>query len=115
MNTILRILLLWLAVVISAYLIPWVEVANYWIAIIVGLVIALLNMTVGTILRFLTLPLNILTFGLVGFIITVLMIMLAWAILGWFDAGGFRNAALFALALGLLSALFGANDLKKAK
>lgn len=101
-----------LAVALWAYLIPWVEVASYRRAIGIAVVIALLNATVGFILRVLTLPLNVLTLGLVGFIITVLMIMLASNILSGFDAGGFLNASIFALVLALLGILFDVNTTK---
>jgi putative membrane protein len=107
MNLLIQIILMAAAVVIAAYLIPGVEVVSFRWAIIVAIVIALLNATVWSILRFLTLPLNWLTLGLVGWIITVLMIMLASNLLDWFEVGGFWNAVIFAIVLALLSALFG--------
>lgn len=112
MHIIIKLLLMGLAVALWAYLIPWVEVASYRRAIGIAVVIALLNATVGFILRVLTLPLNVLTLGLVGFIITVLMIMLASNILSGFDAGGFLNASIFALVLALLGILFDVNTTK---
>lgn len=107
MNLIIQFIIMWAAVAIAAYLIPGVEVVNFRWAIIVAVVIALLNSTVWSILRILTLPLNWITLWLVGWIITVLMIMLASNFLEGFEVGWFWNAVIFAIIVGVLDALFG--------
>jgi putative membrane protein len=101
------------AVAIAAYLIPGVEVVSFRWALIVAVVIALLNSTLWTILRILTLPLNWITLWLVGWIITVLMIMLASNFLEGFDVGWFWNAVIFAIVVAVLDALFGTIKAKK--
>lgn len=107
MNLIIQFLLMWAAVAVAAYIIPGVEVESFWWALIVALVIALLNSTVWYILRLLTLPLNWMTLWLVGWIITVLIVMLASNLLDWFEVGGFWNAVIFAIVVAVIDAVFG--------
>ena len=96
------------AVAIAAYLIPGVDVANFWSAIIAGVLIALANATIGTILRLLTFPINFLTLGLMSFIITVLMVLLVDSLMTSFNTNGFFSAMIFAIVLALIKMLFGA-------
>jgi len=107
MKLIIKLILMGAAVAIAAYVLPGVEVDTFWWAIIVAVVIALLNGTVGAILRLLTLPLNFLTLGLVSLIITILMVMLASNLLSGFEIGGLRNALVFAVIVWLIGWLFG--------
>jgi len=64
MNTLLKILLTAVAVVVLAKILPGVAVEGYLSAIIVAIVIALLRFIVKPILIVLTLPVTILTLGL---------------------------------------------------
>ena len=73
---ILSLIISGVAVLIASYLTPGVAVDGLWTAIIVAFVFGLVNAVIGTILRILTLPLNFLTFGLISFIITILMVFL---------------------------------------
>lgn len=115
MRLIISLLLTGVVVAVAAYLIPGASVANFWWAIITGLVIGLINGIVGGILRVFTFPLNWLTFGLVSFIITVLMIMLASSIMGdKFHVSGFWTAFFFAIAVGVLEMIIGALTSRKA-
>ena len=108
MRFIISLLLTGLVVAIAAYIIPGVAVANFWWAIVTGLVIGLVNAIVGGILRIFTFPLNWLTFGLVSFIITVLMIMLSSSIMGdKFHVSGFWAAFFFAIAVAVLEMILG--------
>jgi putative membrane protein len=97
-----------LVVAIASYVIPGVQVAGFGWAVVTGLVIGLVNAIVGGLLRLFTFPLNWLTFGLVSFIITVLMVMLSDSIMGSkFDVNGFWNAMLFAIVVAILEMLIG--------
>ena len=108
MRFIVSLLLTGLVVAIAAFIIPGVQVAGFGWAIVTGLVIGLVNALIGGLLRLLTFPLNWLTFGLISFIITVLMIMLTDTVMGTkFDVNGFWNAALFALVVALLEMIIG--------
>ncbi len=108
MRFILSLLLTGLVVAVAAYIVPGAQVAGFGWAIVTGLVIGLVNAVIGGILRLFTFPLNWLTFGLISFIITVLMVMLSDAILGSkFEVGGFWNAMLFAIIVAILEMIIG--------
>lgn len=108
MRLIIEILLMGLAVLLGAYIIPGVQVDGYGTAIIAAILIALANATIGFILRILTFPVNFLTLGLVSFIITVLMILLVDNIMSGFNTSGFWAAAFLAIAVALIKGLFNA-------
>ena len=108
MRLIIEILLMGLAVLLGAYIIPGVQVDGYGTAIIAAILIALANATIGFILRVLTFPVNFLTLGLVSFIITVLMILLVDNLMSGFNTSGFWAAAFLAIAVALIKGLFNA-------
>lgn len=100
----------------AAYLLPSsaVSVAGLGWAILAGLIIAFVNATIGMVLRVFTLPLNILTLGLVSFIISALMVQLTSYFMGdKFDVANFWWAAVFAIIVAIiqliLDSIFGRN------
>jgi putative membrane protein len=102
MRLIIEILLMGVAVAIAAYLLPGVSVSGFWSAILAGVLIAVANATIGTILRIFTFPINFLTLGLVSFIITVLMVLLVDQLMDDFNTQGFFSALIFAIVLALV-------------
>lgn len=107
MKFIISLLITGVVVALAAYIVPGAQVAGFGWAIVTGLVIGLVNAIVGGILRLFTFPLNWLTFGLVSFIITILMILLSDKLMGSkFDVDGFWTAALFAIVVALIEMLF---------
>lgn len=110
MRFIINTLLTGLAIFLAAWILPEsaVTVANFWWAMLAGLIIGLVNATIGSILRFFTFPLNLLTLGLISFIITVLMIQLTSYFMGdKFDVSTFWWAAVFAIIVALIEMLLG--------
>jgi putative membrane protein len=103
MNFILQLLLDAAILLGMAYLLPTVRIKNFTIAILVAVVIALLNVTVGFIVR---LPLNIVTLGLLSFVIrlvvTALMIKLADIIFSDFEIKGFLPAVIIAVVMAVV-------------
>jgi putative membrane protein len=114
MRLIIEILLMGAAVAIAAYLLPGVSVTGFWSALIAGILIALANATIGTILRIFTFPINFLTLGLVSFIITVLMVLLVDQLMDDFNTQGFFSALLFAIVLAIVQMIFSAFRPKKS-
>lgn len=108
MRLIIEILLMGAAVALAAYFLPGVNVSGFGSAILAGILIALANATIGTILRILTFPINFLTLGLMSFIITVLMVLLVDSLMDGFNTSGFFSALIFAIVLALIKMLFGA-------
>jgi len=107
MKLIIEILLMGVAVAVAAFLLSGVQVNGFLSAIIAGVLIALANATIGTILRLLTFPINILTLGIMSFIITVLMVLLVDSLMDGFNTDGFFSALLFAIVLALIKMVFG--------
>jgi len=108
MRFIIEILLMGLAMLLGSYLVPGVHIDGFGTAIIAAVLIALANATIGFILRLLTFPINFLTLGLMSFIITVLMILLVDSVMSGFNTTGFFAAALLAIVVALIKAVFGA-------
>jgi putative membrane protein len=111
MSTLFHILLnglgVYAAVAIVNILAPGVKpvhIASYQIAIFVSLVISLMNRTVRPILKIITLPINILTLGLFGFIINGIIISLVPSVVDWVQVGGFviHGGFWWAIALSML-------------
>jgi putative membrane protein len=100
------ILLKWLittiAVGITSYLLSGVVISGFVAALLVALVLGLVNILIRPILILLTLPINILTFGLFTFIINALMIVLVAAIVPGFQVKNFGWALLFSIVLSIV-------------
>lgn len=111
---ILEILIMGLAVMIGAYLVPGVSVDGYGSAIIAAILIAIANATIGLVLRIFTFALNFLTLGLVSFIISVLMILLVDSWMKGFNTSGFLSATILAIVVAIakmvLDGIFGMSE-----
>ena len=105
MKLIVEILLMGLAMLVGAYVVPGVQVDGYLSAIIAAILIAIANATLGLILRVFTFPLNVLTLGLISFIITVLMILLVDNLMDGFNTTGFLAAAILAIVVAIVKML----------
>ncbi|MBU0619341.1 phage holin family protein [Patescibacteria group bacterium] len=105
----MRLIFKWLtsglAVFLTAYILPGVNVADYPTALIVALVLGAINLVVKPVLVILTLPINFLSLGLFTFVINALMIKLASNLVDGFTVSGFSTAILFSLVLSLVSFL----------
>src|SRR5690606_29229145 len=117
MRFIIDVLLTGLAIFLAALVLPdsAVNVAGFGWAIVAGLIIAFVNATLGTVLRVFTFPLNLLTLGLISFIITVLMVQLTSYFMGSkFEVANFWWAAVFAIIVALvqllLNSVFGSKE-----
>ena len=106
MNWIIRLLLNGLAVVLTAYLLPNVEVSDYGTALIVALILAVVNVIVKPILVVLTIPITIVTLGLFLLVINAAIILFVDNIVAGFEVKGFWWALLFSLILSIFNSLF---------
>ena len=105
MKLIVEILLMGLAMLVGAYVVPGIQVDGYLSAIIAAILIAVANATLGLILRVFTFPLNVLTLGLISFIITVLMVLLVDNLMDGFNTSGFFAAAILAIVVAIVKVL----------
>lgn len=105
MKIVLHVLIVALALLFSAYIIPGIEVSSVYIAIIAAIIIGLLNLVVRPILFILTLPLTIITFGLFAFVLNALLFLFAASFVGGFAVDGFIPALLGSIVVSIASAL----------
>lgn len=105
MQILINLLLSGIAVLISAYVIPGVQVDGFFAAVVVAIILALVNAFVRPVVGLLTLPINVVTLGLFSFIITALMVMLTAMIVPGFEVSGFLAALLFGVVLSLVNGL----------
>ena len=107
----LRLLLHWvlnaLALLVVSHLVDGFEVNNVVSAFIAVVVIGLLNATVGLFLKIITLPLGILSFGLLFLVINAVILWFSSKLVPGFAVTTFGAAFLGALALAVLHLLFG--------
>ena len=107
MNSIVRFLLSGLAVLLTAYLLPGVNVEHYGYALLVAVVLSLANIIIKPILVFLTIPITIVTLGLFLLVINAVIILLVdYLIPTGFEVDGFWWALAFSLNLSLFNSLF---------
>jgi putative membrane protein len=107
----LRMLLQWIlnavALLIVAHYVSGFQVDGWKSALFAVVVIGFLNATVGLLLKFITLPLGILTFGLFFLVINAVVLKFASAVVPGFDVLTWKAALFGALALAVLHMLFG--------
>ena len=113
MNWIIRFLLNGLAVVLTAYLLPGVDVTDYWTSLIVAMVLIIANVIIKPVLIILTIPITIVTLGLFLLVINAILILMADYLVDGFSVDGFWWALLFSLILSLFNSFF--EDLTKEK
>ncbi len=104
---IVKLLFNWLIsalVILSVpYILPGVHVQSFTVALVVALVLGIINAFLRPLLLFLTLPLNILTFGLFTLVINAVLIMLTGSLVSGFVVDNFWWALLFGLALSVIN------------
>ena len=105
LNAIIRWVLLALAVMLVAFIVPGIQVAGFLAALIAALIIGIVNLFIRPIVMALTLPINLLTLGLFTFIINALLLWLVGIITPGFTVAGFVPALLGSLLLSILSVL----------
>ncbi len=98
----LNMLLNAVALFAGAYLLKGVEIKDFLRALIVAVVLALLNATLGKILSFLAFPVIVLTLGIFSWVINAFVILLASRFLEGFTVRSFW----WALALAIIIAIF---------
>lgn len=91
------------AVFIAAYILDGVEIRNFFTAILVAIVLAIINTFIRPIILFLTLPLTIITLGLFILVINALILMAVDYFLEGFKIRSFWWAVILSIVLSLLN------------
>lgn len=93
-----------LAVLITALTLDGVTVDPWWWALIIAVVLGFVNSCVRPLVKFFTLPINLLTLGLFTFVINALMVMLcSWIVQPHFQVKSLWWAMAFSIVLTLVS------------
>lgn len=87
---------------IVAHYLPGISIASWKTALVLALVWGLLGFTVKPILMLLTLPINLITFGLFTLVINGFLLWLLGGMIKGFEVDTFFHAFVGALALSLL-------------
>jgi putative membrane protein len=92
----MRLILRWLINALALFVLPelfsTIEVKNFYVALIVAVVLGLLNAVVRPILVLLTLPVTLLTLGLFIFVINALLFWFVSSFVAGFHVDGFWAA-----------------------
>ena len=103
MKILFKIVLTALAVLGAAYLLPeFVSVESFYVAFIVAVVLAVLNLIVKPIIILLTLPINLITLGLFTLVINAGLFWLASYFVDGFEVVGFAGAFVGALLVSVV-------------
>lgn len=105
MNIFIKWLVTAIAILITGKLIPGVEITGPWAALWIAVFLGLLNVVLRPVLIILTLPINILTFGLFTFIINALLVWLTSTIIQGFYVEGLIAAIFFSIVLSVVTYL----------
>jgi putative membrane protein len=101
-----RLLVRWVvnavALLVLAKVVPGFHVRNLPAALVAALVIGFVNATLGVLLKIVTLPLTILTFGVFLLIVNALMLEVSASLVPGFAVQGFAAAFWGALGLSLV-------------
>ncbi len=107
MRFLIQLIISTLAVLITSYLLPGVEIKDnsILIALIVAAVLAFLNAVVKPVMIILTIPVTVFTFGIFLLVINALMIILAAKLVDGFYVRGFWWALLFSFILSIVTSV----------
>lgn len=103
MSLIIQWLILSLAVMITAWIVPGIIVTNFATAMVAGVVIALINIFIKPAILMLLLPVNILTLGIFVLVINALLLMFVAHLVPGVTINNFWSAFFGAIILSLLT------------
>jgi putative membrane protein len=107
-----HLIVVWLclavALAITAALVPQVEIDGGPLALIgVAALFGLVNAIIGTVLRLLSIPLLLITFGLFALVINAALLGITAGLSDVLDVGGFFSTVLAAFLISIISAALG--------
>jgi putative membrane protein len=103
-NMLIKTLLNALALMAGAHFLKGVDIQDFTRALIVAVLLAILNATLGEVLDFITTPLRFITLGLFSFVVDAILLMIASHFLKGFKIKSFGSAFFLAILLGIFNA-----------
>ncbi|MEX2029306.1 MAG: phage holin family protein [Candidatus Paceibacterota bacterium] len=92
-----------LAILVTAYILPGVNVSGIVVALVLAVVLGAINAFIRPLLVMLTLPISVVTLGLFVLVIDALLIMLAGYVVPGFTVASFWWALAFGIVLAIVS------------
>ncbi|MBN1828744.1 MAG: phage holin family protein, partial [Deltaproteobacteria bacterium] len=86
---------------VAAYSVEGIHVSDFFAALVAAFFLGILNAFVRPILLILTLPINLVTFGLFTFVVNALLLMAASGAVKGFEVRGFWSAVLGSVIISL--------------
>lgn len=105
MGLLIRWLIQTAAVMVASYILEGIHVSGFLSAFFAAALLGILNALLRPILFILTLPINILTFGLFTFVINALLLKMVSGVIPGFEVHGFWAAIIGALVISVISAI----------
>ena len=99
----IRWLILTAAIMFTSYVIDGIQVKSFFSALFAAAILGILNAFFRPILIVLTLPINILSLGLLTFIINAMLLKMASGIIPGFEVYGFWSAVFGSLLISVVS------------
>ncbi len=112
MNILMRIIVTSIVAFGLSYLLGGIHLDDFWAAILLAIVLALLNAIVKPLLILITLPITFITLGLFLFVINAILILFADNLIDGFTVDGFWWALLFSLLLSIVTSMLYKEDKK---
>ena len=112
MNFIMRLLISAIVAFGLGYILPGIHIDQFFTALILAVVLAILNGILRPILIILTLPITFFTLGLFLFVINAVIILLADRFIDGFKVDGFWWALLFSLLLSFITSVINKQEKK---
>lgn len=92
-----------LVILSASYLLQGIHVASFTTALVTALILGVINIVLKPIFILLTLPINLITFGLFTLVINATLVMITTYIVPGFIVDSFWWALLFSVILSLLN------------
>ena len=103
MKIILHWIILSVAVFVTTKIIKGITLDPIWVAFIVGACLTLFNMFIKPIIKILTLPINLITFGLFSLVINSVIFWYLGALIKGFSVGTFEAAFFGSLLVSIIN------------
>lgn len=95
-------LILTLIVLFTAWILPGITVSSIPTAMVAALVIGMINVSIKPVLNWITLPFNVITFGILALVINALLLMFTAYLVPGLSINGFWSAFFASIIISLL-------------
>lgn len=103
MKTLIKVLVTAVALLLISQYVPGIAVDNFYTALVVAIVWGIMGLTVRPVLKLLTLPINIITFGLFSLVLNALLFWALSTIIKGFAVAGFVPALVGTVILSVVA------------